>query len=88
MAVLPLSWWWAKVCRTANFSLGGPDIRRRSGAPGLAHEPPARQGWKLFPLSLPGILCGPNPASNCKIHSIGRVTVQHFRLDDDHRAGV
>ena len=31
---------WARVYRTANFSLGGPNIRSRSGAPGLAHEPP------------------------------------------------
>ena len=26
----------------------GPYIWSRSGAPGLAHEPPARQGWRLF----------------------------------------
>ena len=29
------------------FSLGGPNVRSRSGAPGLAHEPPVHQGWRL-----------------------------------------
>ena len=38
---------WARVYRTANFSLGGPNIRSRSGAPGSAHEPPVHQGWRL-----------------------------------------
>ena len=41
--------------RTANFSLGGPNIRSKSGAPGLAHEPPAHQGWRLVHYTWDGL---------------------------------
>ena len=41
--------WWAEAYRTANFSLGGPDIREQVGRPRLRlREPPARQGWRLL----------------------------------------